>query len=136
PDPLPTSVVAIALLRALVATGHRAAGMKPVSAGIEAGGSVNADVAAMARAGNVDVPRADRNPYAFVPAIAPHLAAAEAGVGIDLDVIEAAYHRIAARSGGVVGEGAGGVRVPLDARHDILDIAQRLHLPVLLVVGI
>jgi dethiobiotin synthetase len=129
------TVVAIALLRALVASGQRAAGMKPVSAGIEAGGSVNADVAAMARAGNVDVPRADRNPYAFVPAIAPHLAAAQAGVDIDLDVIEAAYYRIAASADVVVVEGAGGVRVPLDARHDMLDIALRLRLPVLLVVG-
>src|SRR4029453_3955046 len=130
------TVVAVALLRALVASGHRAAGMKPVSAGIEAGGAVNADVAATARGGHVDVPRADRNPSAFVPAIAPHLAAAEAGVGIDLDVIEAAYHRTAARSDVVVVEGAGGVRVPLDARHDMLDIAQRLRLPVVLVVGI
>ena len=129
------TVVAVALLRALVASEQRAAGMKPVSAGIEAGGSVNADVAAMVQAGNVDVPLADRNPYAFVPAIAPHLAAAQAGVGIELDVIEAAYHRIAARSDVVVVEGAGGVRVPLDARYDMLDIALRLRLPVLLVVG-
>jgi dethiobiotin synthetase len=130
------TVIAVALLRTLVASGQRAAGMKPVSAGFEAGGSVNADVAAMMGAGNVDVPLADRNPYAFVPAIAPHLAAAEAGVGIDLDVIEAAYNRVAARSDVVVVEGAGGVAVPLDARHDMLDIAQRLRLPVLLVVGV
>jgi len=130
------TLIAVALLRALVASGQRAAGMKPVSAGFEAGRSVNADIAAMMGAGNVDVPLADRNPYAFVPAIAPHLAAAEAGVGIDLDVIEAAYNRVAARSDVVVVEGAGGVAVPLDARHDMLDIAQRLCLPVLLVVGV
>ncbi len=106
------TVVAVALLRALVASGHRATGMKPVSAGIEEGGSVNDDVAAMARAGNVDAPLAERNPFTFVPAIAPHLAAIEAGVRIELDVIEAAYHRIAARSDVVVVEGAGGVCVP------------------------
>ena len=130
------TLVAIALLRALVASGQRAAGMKPVSAGIETGGSVNADVAAMVRAGNVDVPLADRNPYALMPAIAPHLAAAQAGIRIDLDVIAAAYDRIAARSDVVVVEGAGGVRVPIDSRHDMLDIALHLRLPVLLVVGI
>ena len=62
------TVVAVALLRALVASGLRAAGMKPVSAGIEPGGSVNADVAALSAAGNVDAPLADRNPFALVPA--------------------------------------------------------------------
>lgn len=129
------TVVAVALLRALVASGLRAAGMKPVSAGIEPGGSVNADVAALSAAGNVDAPLADRNPFALVPAIAPHLAAAQAGVGIDLAVIAAAYARLTAQSDVVVVEGAGGVLVPLDARHDMLDIAKRLHLPVLLVVG-
>ena len=129
------TVVAVALLRALVASGLRAAGMKPVSAGIEPGGSANADVAALSAAGNVDAPLADRNPFALVPAIAPHLAAVQAGVGIDLAVIAAAYARLTAQSDVVVVEGAGGVLVPLDARHDMLDIAKRLHLPVLLVVG-
>jgi dethiobiotin synthetase len=130
------TVVAAALLRALVASGRRAAGMKPVSAGIDAGAAVNADVAELLRAGNVDVPVGDCNPFAFAPAIAPHLAAAEAGVAIDLAVMAAAYARIAARSDVVVVEGAGGVRVPIDARHDMLDIAARLRLPVLLVVGL
>jgi len=127
--------VAVALLRAVVASGQRAAAMKPVSAGIAAGATVNADVDALVRAGNVDVALADRNPFAFAPAIAPHLAAAQSGVHIDLAVIEAAYARIAARSDVVVVEGAGGVRVPLDTRHDMLDIAATLRLPVLLVVG-
>jgi dethiobiotin synthetase len=130
------TVAAVALLRALDASGKRAAGMKPVSAGIDAGASVNADVDALMRAGNVDLSVTDCNPFAFVPAIAPHLAAAEAAVRIDLAVIAAAYDRLAARSDVVVVEGAGGVRVPIDARHDMLDIALRLRLPVMLVVGI
>ena len=128
-------MAAVALLRALAASGKRAAGMKPVSAGIDAGASVNADVAALMRAGNVDISVADCNPFAFAPAIAPHLAAVLAGVPIDLAVIASAYERLAAQSDVVVVEGAGGVRVPIDARHDMLDIASRLRLPVLLVVG-
>jgi len=129
------TVVASALLRALAASGQRAIGMKPVSAGIEVGGSVNADVDALSRAGNVDAPLADRNPFALAPAIAPHLAAALAGVDIDLAVISAAYARLAAQADVVVVEGAGGVLVPVDTQHDMLDIATRLRLPVLLVVG-
>ena len=129
------TVVAVALLRALVASGRRAVGMKPVSAGIEADGSVNADVVALDEAGNVDAPVADRNPFAFAPAIAPHLAAAQAGVTVDLAVVAAAYARLASRCDVVVVEGAGGVLVPVDATQDMLDIAASLHLPVVLVVG-
>jgi len=128
--------VARALLRAHVAAGRRAVGMKPVAAGVEDGAPVNADVAALAEAGNVDAPLADRNPYAFEPAVAPHLAAAAAGVTIDLAAIEAAYARLAACADVVIVEGAGGTLVPLGARHDMLDIPHRLRLPVLLVVGI
>jgi dethiobiotin synthetase len=129
------TVVATALLRALVASGQRAVGMKPVSAGNERDGSEHPDVVALLHAGNVSAPLADRNPFAFAPAIAPHLAAAEAGVAIDLAVITAAYARLASRADVVVVEGAGGVLVPVDATHDMLDIAMRLRLPVLLVVG-
>jgi dethiobiotin synthetase len=129
------TAVAAALLRALTSSGRRAVGMKPVSAGLAADGSVNPDVAALRAAGNVDAPQADRNPYAFAPAIAPHLAAAQAGVSIDLAVIATAYARLASHSDVVVVEGAGGVLVPIDATHDMLDIAALLRLPVLLVVG-
>jgi len=129
------TVIAVALLRALVASGRRAVGMKPISAGIEPGASVNADVVALHEASNVDAPIADRNPFAFAPAIAPHLAAAHAGVAIDVAVVAAAYARLASRCDVVVVEGAGGVLVPVDATQDMLDIAASLHLPVMLVVG-
>ena len=130
------TAVAVALLHALAASGRRAVGMKPVSAGIEAGSSCNADVDALGRAGNVNAPLADRNPFAFAPAIAPHLAAAEAGIRVELSEIEAAYARLAASADVVVVEGAGGVLVPIDAQRDMLDVAVALRLPVLLVVGV
>ena len=127
--------VAAALLRGLCDAGLRAVGMKPVAAGIEPGCTVNADVAVLEDAGNVDAPLADRNPYAFAAPIAPHLAAASEDRVIDIGVISLAYGRLAAVSDAVVVEGAGGALVPLDERRDMLDIAAALGLPVLLVVG-
>lgn len=127
--------VAAALLRALAASGLRAAGMKPVAAGIAAGSPVNEDVAALEAAGNVDAPLDERNPYAFTEPIAPHLAARDGGRRIELDVIAKAFAALASRADAVVVEGAGGVLVPLDAHDDMLDIARALRLPVLLVVG-
>jgi dethiobiotin synthetase len=127
--------VATALLRAFVAAGGRAVGMKPVAAGVDPAATLNADVAALVAAGNVQAPLADVNPFAFTPAIAPHVAAKAAGRAIDLDRIAAAYAALARRADLVVVEGAGGALVPLDEQRDMLDIASRLGLPVLLVVG-
>jgi len=130
------TVAACALLRRWAAKGALAVGMKPVAAGIAAGAACNEDVAALAAAGNVDAPLDLRNPFAFAPAIAPHLAAAEAGVRIELARIRDAYAVLAARADRVVVEGAGGAYVPLDARQDMLDIASALSLPVVLVVAV
>src|SRR5207245_1361463 len=105
------------LLRVFVSRGLAAVGMKPVSAGVVPGAQCNADVAALDAAGNVDAPLAMRNPYAFAPAIAPHLASREAGVPIALPRITSAYADLCKRAARVVVEGAGGPLVPLDDRY-------------------
>ncbi len=128
--------VAVGLLRSLAREGLRVVGMKPVASGIAPGEEVNADVAALRAAANVAAPLAAVNPYAFVPAIAPHVAAARAGVALDLERIAHAYAELAAASDVVVVEGAGGALVPLGRGTDVLDIPARLGLPVLLVVGL
>jgi len=127
--------VAVALIHALRAQGRRVAAMKPVAAG-HAPGEPNEDVVALMHAANVAADIRDVNPYAFAPAIAPHIAAAQAGVRVDLKVIAAAYARLAAQADGVVVEGAGGWRVPLNEHDDMADLAQALDLSVVLVVGL
>ncbi|HEX6136639.1 MAG TPA: dethiobiotin synthase [Casimicrobiaceae bacterium] len=129
------TLVATALLRTLAAAGLRAVGMKPVAAGFDAASGANADVLALRAAGNVDAPVRDCNPYAFADPVAPHLAAQAAGVTLELSEIAAAGERLRRVAEALIVEGAGGVLVPLDARHDMLDIAAALDLPVLLVVG-
>jgi dethiobiotin synthetase len=124
------------LLRAYAVRGLRAVGMKPVASGMATDSGRNEDVAALEAAGNVEAPLAARNPYSFAPAIAPHLAAARAGVKIELGRIDLAYRDLARFADRVVVEGAGGAFSPLDDRHDMLDIASTIGLPVLLVVGI
>ena len=128
--------VATALLSGLAAEGVRAIGMKPVAAGIEAGEARSADVTALINAAGTAAAIADINPFSFVPPIAPHVAAARAGTFIDLETIAAAYARLAVRAQAVVVEGAGGALTPLSDRTDMLDIAARLGVPVLLVVGV
>lgn len=128
--------VAASLVRALRAAGVRASGMKPIAAGIDAGADCNADVAALAEADGLDLPLRARNPYAFADPIAPHLAARDTGITIELAAIAAAWRQVERFADVAVVEGAGGVRVPIGPQLDMLDVARRLRLPVLLVVGV
>jgi dethiobiotin synthetase len=127
------TLLACALLHAFASSGKSVVGMKPVAAGREGGRW--ADVDALIAAGNVQAPANLVSPYAFEPAIAPHLAAGLAGVEIDLGAIARAYEELTRRAEVVVVEGVGGFLVPLNARETGSDLAQRIALPVLLVVG-
>ncbi|HSD60380.1 MAG TPA: dethiobiotin synthase [Burkholderiales bacterium] len=128
------TLVACALLHALAGRGLRVAGMKPVAAGRETDGGFH-DVEGLMAASNVPAPRELVNPCAFDPPIAPHIAAARAGVRIDLRRIRDAYAMLAGMADAIVVEGAGGFLVPLNEREDFADLARALDLPVVLVVG-
>ena len=128
--------VACALVRALRDRGCHAAGMKPIAAGFDRGSQWNADVAALADADGLDLPPRIRNPYAFADPIAPHIAARDCGVTVDMAAIARAFGELARSADVVVVEGAGGARVPVAPGLDMLDIARTLRLPVLLVTGV
>ena len=131
------TVIATARISYLVAAGQRVAAMKPVSAGCVRTneGWLNDDVMQLRQAANVSLPLALVNPYAFEPAIAPHIAAQQSGVEIDLARIELAYREIASQADWVIVEGVGGFLVPLNDKQTAADMVQRLNLPVILVVG-
>jgi dethiobiotin synthetase len=130
--------VACRLIREYVAQGYKVVGMKPVAAGCEwiDGQWVNEDVALLTAASNVSAPKEFINPYCFTPPIAPHIAAEQVGVTVDMQVIKHAYDALAKLADIVVVEGAGGLLVPLNADETIADLIQLLNLPVVLVVGL
>lgn len=132
------TLVACGLLKAFTARGLKAVGMKPVAsgAGPRGNGLVNDDVEQLIAAGNVVAPREHVNPYCFQPPIAPHIAARESGVTISLDRIENSARALAAVADVVIVEGVGGFRVPLGADTDTSELAARLALPLVLVVGL
>lgn len=131
------TMISSLLVRQFAQHGLRSVGMKPVASGCERreGQLISEDVTQLLAASNVDLPLADINPYAFEPAIAPHIAAQQAGVQIDFDHIQSAFQRLQAHADVVIVEGAGGFYVPLGDEHDIADLAVKLDLPVILVVG-
>jgi len=125
--------VGCALLRAFARTGKSVVGMKPVAAGREGGRW--ADVEALANVSTVQARARIANPYAFDPAIAPHIAAELAGIEIDLETIASAHEELSRLADIVVVEGVGGFLVPLNATQTGADLAARLGLPIVLVVG-
>lgn len=129
---------ACALIHALRAGGRSVCGYKPVASGCEASpeGWRNADALALLEASGGGEPYAAINPYAFEPPIAPHLAAARAGVRIDTGVLDAGYRALQARHDTVVIEGAGGWLVPLDEQKLFADWVAAQRWPVILVVGL
>jgi dethiobiotin synthetase len=127
--------VACALVRHLVAKGHRVAAMKPVASGCDRtpAGLRNEDAVLLAREMNVDLAYEQVNPYAFEPAIAPHIAADAAGVEVDPGRIASIAGRIDADH--LVIEGVGGWCVPLGRAMMLADLVDELDARVLLVVG-
>ena len=132
------TLIACALLHALARTGLSVVGMKPVAAGAARGseGLINEDVTQLRAASSVKAALALVNPYCFEPAIAPHIAAMQAGVTIDFSRIGEAHAQLAAMADTVIVEGVGGFCVPLNGNEDAADLARYLGLPVILVVGV
>lgn len=132
------TIASTALLHALRARGQRAVGMKPVASGCarEADGWRNEDALALQDASAPRPAYDDLNPYALPLPLAPELAAADAGVQLELAPIAAAFERLRVQADVVVVEGVGGWAAPLSATLDQADLARALRLPVVLVVGL
>ena len=128
------TLICCALLHAFVAQGKRVAGMKPVAAGCDED-DLNEDVKQLRAATNILASLGQINPYSFMHAVAPHIAARNAGVRIDLARIHNSYRELASQADVVIVEGAGGFFVPLNEAQDGSDLALQLGLPVILVVS-
>ena len=129
------TLVACALLHRLRERQAGVVGAKPVSAGGDAQGR-NEDVLQLRAASTLAVPAELDNPYALPEPMSPHAAARRAARSIDLARIADAVQRLRERADAVVVEGVGGFLVPLSMREDGGDLALRLRLPVILVVGL
>ena len=128
----------VRLMRFLKAQGLSVVGMKPVASGAEWVGErwVNEDALALQKESSIPVDYEWINPFVFEPPVSPHLAAEAMAVRVSLDLINQAFFHLSTLADCVVVEGVGGWRVPLNAEEDVADLALKLKLPVLQVVGI
>jgi dethiobiotin synthetase len=133
------TTVAAGLLFAARQAGLSTVAGKPVASGsaVTPNGLRNADALALLAQCSVDLNYDEVNPFAFEPAIAPHLAAREAGVPLTVQELARPMRLLLARNADfTLIEGAGGWRVPLADQANLSDLAVALSLPVILVVGV
>jgi dethiobiotin synthetase len=131
--------VATGLIRELRRRGHSVVAVKPIASGFEEWSAPASDPARLLAA--LGLPASDEEmariaPWRFRAALAPDLAAAREGRRVDFHGL-IAFSRKEIESGAahLLIEGIGGVMVPLDERHTVLDWMAELRLPVVLVTG-
>ena len=128
----------VGLMAKLQQKGHSVVGMKPIASGCmdTADGLRNEDALMIQQQASKAIDYETINPYSFLPAIAPHIAAEQSGEEIKLEVIIEQFHQLSDQADYVVVEGVGGWQVPLNDNESVADLSVALQLPVILVVGL
>jgi dethiobiotin synthetase len=130
--------VTLTLLAELGAAGRRVQALKPVASGFDAAAPDDSDSALLLRAQKLDATRANFDlvtPWRFAAPLSPDMAAARERRSIPFDALVEHCRLASDRADVTLIEGIGGVMVPLDARHTVLDWIAALGAPALLVVG-
>lgn len=133
------TTISAGLLQAARREGLTTLGAKPVASGCEwvSGNLRNSDALALLAESTVVLPYEAVNPFAFEPAIAPHIAASEAQRSLTMEALLLPMrHVLAQQADFTLVEGAGGWCVPLSGQDSLSDLAIALGLPVILVVGV
>lgn len=122
--------VSAALLRLMVRRGHRPFAFKPFESGMASLESP-ADGLALREAAGGWQPLETVSLFRFKAPLAPAMAARRERRTTSWREMQSTFASFGTGAG--VAEGAGGLRVPLDSRHDVIDAIETLQLPVVVV---
>jgi len=117
--------------------GFDAVPMKPVQTGcVEQEGKLIApDLAFTLSAAQLEVSEEEQQrmcPYRFKPACSPHLAAQMEDIQIEPKIIMQHLHKLQQKHDLVLVEGAGGIFVPIYKQFMMLNLMQKMNIPVIL----
>lgn len=129
--------VTVALMEEYKKQGYKVAGMKPIASGADKkkGSLRNEDAELIQQACSEPIDYELINPVVFELPVSPHIAAKQAKQSIELEEIQNCYQQLASNNDVVIVEGVGGWRVPISDEQSMADLAKKLGLPVILVVG-
>lgn len=132
------TLIACALVHQVRGRGQSVNALKPVATGFDAG-LADSDTAHLLTAAGQEITDANVaacTPWRFGPAIAPDMAAMDAGTALDFDAITAhCRNGLATKADLTVIEGVGGTMVPLGGTKTVRDLIAALDLPAVVVSG-
>jgi dethiobiotin synthetase len=131
--------VTCGLIRHFLTAGRAVDAIKPVVSGFDPAALSASDPGALLAALGRPVALAQVEriaPWRFAAPLSPDMAAAREGRSIDFSALTDFCRKAAAACRGhLFIEGIGGIMVPLDANHTVLDLITQLRVPLLLVTG-
>jgi dethiobiotin synthetase len=133
------SFVAAGILRALRRRGRAVSALKPVMSGFGAADAASSDAGILLAALGQppDAAAIARiSPWRFAAPLSPDMAARREGKAIDFEaLLDFSRRAVGEAEDALLIEGVGGIMVPLDDRHTVLDWMAELCAPALLVAG-
>lgn len=133
------TVVGASLLMALAELNFKTIGIKPIASGctLTTNGLRNNDALLLQKHATKFIAYDQINPFAFRQPIAPHLAAKQENINLNVsDVLAKTKTAMAHPVDYVIIEGVGGLCVPLNSQETMIDLIKAYNYPVILVVGI
>lgn len=130
--------ISLGLLKAFQHLGYSAIGIKPVaSGGFKINNNLyNQDALDLNQSSYIQLDYQHTNPFLFEPPIAPHIAAAQAGLSLTAqDVILKSNYALSYPCDIHITEGIGGWSVPLNGKETMIDVVSFYRMNILLVVG-
>jgi dethiobiotin synthetase len=130
--------VTAGLVRHFRSAGRAVAAIKPVVSGFDPETAAGSDPGLLLHALGRPISReeiAGISPWRFKAGVAPDLAAKQEGRAIDFAALVAFCQHAIDRNDMLLIEGVGGVMVPLDGRHTVIDWISALRVPVIVVAG-
>jgi dethiobiotin synthetase len=131
--------VAAGLIRYFRGLGQPVAALKPLVSGFDLAAPLGSDPAILLEALGREIKPEELkrvSPWRFRAPLSPDMAARTEKRAIDFDeVVDFCRVAIAGSDGVLLIEGIGGIMVPLDGRHTVLDLMSLLDLPLILVAG-
>ena len=129
--------VTVGLIRHLRAAGRVADAIKPIVSGFDAGDPASSDPAILLEALGRPAAEIDRIcRWRFAAPLAPAMAARKEGHPVEFNaLVDFSRRAVVGHRDMMFIEGVGGIMVPLDETHTVIDWMTALRLPLLLVAG-
>jgi dethiobiotin synthetase len=131
--------VTAGLIRHLRSAGKKVSALKPVVSGLDAATAATSDPAVLLEALGESITQealTRLSPWQFKAPLSPDMAAAREGRHIDFgQLVKVCRDAVVKTDGTLFIEGVGGIMVPLDATHTVLDWMRAIDIPLIVVAG-